>query len=85
MPFNLSLPDELAGTLGNAASRLGMSLPDYALCVLSNVSQPTTSIKNGTDLVSYWQSAGVIGTRPEILDSQAHARTLREQAQRRGA
>lgn len=85
MPYNLSLPDDLAGTLGNEASRLGMSLPDYALRVLSSVSQPTASIKTGAELVAYWKSAGVIGSRPDITDSQTYARELREQAQRRGA
>ena len=36
------------------------------------------------ELVSYWRSEGVVGSRTDILDSQAHARELRERAQQRG-
>jgi hypothetical protein len=83
MSYNLSIPDDLAGVLTGVASNLGMSMPDYALQVLSSVNQPTSSIKTGAELVAYWESAGVIGSRPDITDSQAYARKLREQAQRR--
>lgn len=85
MAYNLSLPDELAGVLSTEASRFGESLPEYALRILSSVNQTTPNITTGQDLVSYWQSAGVIGTHPDLDDSQTHARTLRDQAQRRGA
>lgn len=37
----------------------------------------------GTDLVTYWRRENLIGTRPEIADSPAYARRLREQAERR--
>jgi predicted DNA-binding antitoxin AbrB/MazE fold protein len=40
---------------------------------------PTT----GTELIAYWEQAGVIGSRPDITDSVAHARKLRRQAETR--
>lgn len=39
--------------------------------------------KNGVELVAYWQSEGVINSRPEITDSQEYARKLRYEAQTR--
>ena len=33
--------------------------------------------------LSYWEIAGLVGTRPKIADSPAHARALRAQAERR--
>jgi hypothetical protein len=39
--------------------------------------------KTGSELVAYWQSEGLIGTRTDITDSQRHARQLRRQAEKR--
>jgi hypothetical protein len=39
--------------------------------------------KTGAELVAYWQSEGVINSRPEITDSQSHARRLRHEAETR--
>ncbi|WP_196517701.1 hypothetical protein [Nostoc sp. WHI] len=39
--------------------------------------------KAGAELVAYWQSEGVINSRPDITDSQAYARKLRHEAQTR--
>jgi predicted DNA-binding antitoxin AbrB/MazE fold protein len=36
---------------------------------------------SGAELVAYWEKKGVIGTRPNITDSVAHARALRHQAE----
>jgi hypothetical protein len=44
------------------------------------ITEPTV----GQEIVTAWLDAGVIGSRPEIMDSQSHARKLRDQAQRRG-
>ncbi len=38
---------------------------------------------SGAELVAYWKKKGVIGTRPDITDSVAHARALRRQAETR--
>ena len=37
----------------------------------------------GAELVAYWQSAGLVGTRPDITDAPAHARALRKQSETR--
>jgi len=39
--------------------------------------------QTGAELVEYWHKEGVIGTRPDVIDSQAHARQIREDAERR--
>lgn len=40
---------------------------------------------NGAELVVYWDKNGLIGTRPDVTDSVAHARALRRQAETRHA
>jgi hypothetical protein len=85
MPQTVELPDDLAGALSDEADRLGMSLPDYAVRLLTAARPAVTSVRTGADLVAFWQSEGLAGSRPDIADSQARARQLREQAQRRGA
>jgi hypothetical protein len=42
------------------------------------ITEPPTT---GAELVAYWEREGVIGTRPAITDSQAHARNLRRAAE----
>ena len=37
----------------------------------------------GADLVAYWKREWLIGTRPDIKDSQAHAQAIRYKAERR--
>lgn len=85
MPRTVELPDDLADALTDEASRLGLSLPDYAVRLLTSVRPAATAVRSGADLVAFWRAEGLVGSRPEITDSQAHARQLREQAQRRGA
>ena len=83
MSITLELPQELEFALVSEANQYGLSVQDYALRLLANSllieNRPTT----GTELVEYWKREGVIGSRPEITDSQAHARQLRERAERR--
>lgn len=84
MGLTLELPQELATALTDEASQRGLSLPDYALHLLS-VGHPTDStIRTGAELLAYWNREGVVGTRTDIADSQEHARMLREQVQQRG-
>lgn len=83
MPHTLELPDELADALTDEAARAGMTLPDYAIRLLSTRPAPA-EVRTGQDLVAFWRAEGLIGTRPDVTDSQAHARTLREQAEHRG-
>ncbi|HXG64137.1 MAG TPA: hypothetical protein VNO70_03460 [Blastocatellia bacterium] len=83
MSITLELPQELESELAVEAAHLGLSLPEYILRVLSTASVRGKRPKNGAELVEYWQNEGLIGTRPDITDSQAHARKLRDQAERR--
>jgi hypothetical protein len=83
MSILLELPPELEKELGGEAARLGLSLSEYALRVLAAGRVPGPPPRNGAELVAYWQGAGLVGTRPEIEDAPQHARTLRQQAERR--
>jgi hypothetical protein len=84
MTITLDLPKELENELSQEAEQLDLSLPDYALHLLYTRPLIKTPPKTGAELVSYWQSVGVIGMRSDIVDSSAHARKIRAAAQRRG-
>jgi hypothetical protein len=84
MPQTVELPDDLVEALSDEASRLGLSLPDYAVCVLRSAHPSPASVRSGADLVAFWRAEALVGSRPDIADSQAQARSLRDQAQRRG-
>ncbi len=83
MPQSVELPDDLAAALIHEASSRGMSLADYTLYLLSSACPATPPIRNGADLVAFWEREGLLGTRMDIADSQVEARKLREQAQNR--
>ncbi|MDQ4076126.1 MAG: toxin-antitoxin system HicB family antitoxin [Chloroflexota bacterium] len=84
MKLTLELPEELERELAAEAAQQGLSLPEYALQLLhSHTKEAAINVQTGADLVDYWQQAGLIGMRNDIEDSQAHARTLRAQAERR--
>lgn len=85
MSQTVELPDDLVDALTEEASRLGLSLPDYAVRLLSAACPSVASIHSGADLVAFWRAEGLVGSLPHIADSQTEARRLREQAQRRGA
>jgi len=85
MPQTVELPEDLADALTNEASRLGLSLRDYAIRLLTSARSSASSVRSGADLVAFWQAEGVVGNRPDIVDSQSEARCLRDQAHRRGA
>ncbi len=85
MPQTVELPDDLADALTDEASRLGLSLPDYAVRLLTSARPAVALVHSGADLVAFWRSEGLVGSRPDIVDSQLEARRIREQAQRRGA
>jgi hypothetical protein len=81
MSITLDIPEELENELSAEALQLGVSLPEYVLRVLSTGLITGKRPKTGAELVEYWQSEGLIGTRSDITDSQAHARQIREQAE----
>ncbi len=83
MTLTLELPQELERRLTAEAGRVGLPLDRYALRLLSGGPRDRSRPTNGAELVDYWRSEGVIGSRPEIEDSQAHARKIRRQAERR--
>lgn len=83
MNIYLDLPLELESELSTEASRLNLPLSEYILRVLSVRKVLSNSPKTGAELVAYWQSEGVINSRSDITDSQAHARQLRHEAETR--
>ncbi|MEG4273385.1 MULTISPECIES: hypothetical protein [unclassified Microcoleus] len=83
MSIQLELPPELESQLSTEALRLNLPLSEYILRVLSLRQVLSNPPKTGAELVAYWQSEGVINSRPDITDSQVYARNLRHQAQTR--
>lgn len=83
MSISLDLPLELEGELCTEADRLNLPLSEYILRVLMMRQVLSNPPKNGAELVAYWQSEGVINSRPDITDSQAHSRKLRHEAESR--
>lgn len=83
MMLTLELPKELENELAHEAVQLGLSLPEYTLRLLFSRTVIKTTPKTGADLVAYWKSSDLIGTRSDILDSQQHARQIREKAEKR--
>lgn len=83
MSLVLKLPQELATALTAEPAKLGLPLEEYALRLLVRGHGQSPVVSKGGELVAYWQSEGVIGTRSVEVDSPAYARQLREQAQRR--
>jgi hypothetical protein len=79
----VDLPPELETALADEAARLNLSLAEYALRLLAAGLPPTPNPRDGAELVNYWHNEGLIGTRSEIVDAPAHARSLREQAELR--
>ena len=83
MSVMLDLPQELESELATEATQLGLSLSEYVLRLLSTRSLMGPMPTTGAELITYWQREGLIGTRPDIIDSQVHARQLRHKAERR--
>lgn len=83
MSLVLNLPPELETKLAAEAAQLGLPLAEYALRLLAEGVSARPVPRTGAELLAYWQNEGLVGTRPEITDAPAHARALREQAQRR--
>lgn len=83
MTLTLELSLDLERRLTTEAARLGLPLEQYALRLLGDIPEGRGLPSTGADLVAYWNREGVIGSRPDIRDSQAHARALRHRAERR--
>lgn len=83
MMVSLNLPTDLETELSAEASNLKLPLAEYILRILSLRPFLPNPPKTGAELVAYWERIGVIGSRPEIADSQDYARQLRHQAETR--
>jgi predicted mannosyl-3-phosphoglycerate phosphatase (HAD superfamily) len=81
--ISIELPSDLENELSTEASHLKLPLAEYILRVLAFRPFLQNSPKTGVELVAYWESIGVVGSRPDIADSQEHARKLRDQAENR--
>jgi len=71
--ISIDLPSDLENELSAEASQLKLPLLEYILHVLSFRPFLQNPPKTGLDLVAYWESVGVIKSRPDITDSQEHA------------
>lgn len=83
MTLTLDLPQDLEHRLTAEAMRLGLPIEQYALRLLGDVPKTESQPTSGAELVAFWRREGVIGSRPDIQDSQAHAREIRRRAERR--
>jgi hypothetical protein len=83
MTIVLDVPTDLEHDLETEAARLGLSLSDYVLHLLWERHIAKSSPKTGADVVRYWGDIGVVGSRPDVTDSQQHARQIREEAEHR--
>jgi hypothetical protein len=83
MTLTIDLPATLEEELTVEAARLNLPLSEYVLRVLASGRAGTGRPRTGAELVAYWRAESLVGTRPDIADSQEHARTLRRQADQR--
>lgn len=65
-------------------ARRGLPPTEYAVRVLAEGRVADVMPRTGAELVAYWEREGVIGSRPDIVDPEAYARSLRRQAETRG-
>jgi hypothetical protein len=83
MSLVLELTAEMEATLTTEAAQLGLPVAEYALRLIAAGRAQQPGLQTGAELVQYWNAAGLVGTRPDINDSQAHAQALRKQAEMR--
>jgi hypothetical protein len=81
MTLTLELPQDLEHELTAEANKLGLPVTEYALRLLLYRPIGDKMPKTGAELVNYWQKAELIGTHPDIEDSQVYARQLRREAE----
>ncbi|MEM7063571.1 MAG: hypothetical protein AAF572_10455 [Cyanobacteria bacterium P01_B01_bin.77] len=83
MVISLELPSELENELSTEAHQLKLPLAEYILRVLAFRPFLQNPPRTGVELVAYWESVGIVGSRSDITDSQEYARRLRDQAEHR--
>ena len=85
MTLTIEVPELLESDLVAGAEDAGLPLADFALRLMAMSLIPDRpKPSTGAELVDYWRREGLIGTHPEITDSQAYARALRARAEARG-
>lgn len=82
MSLTIDLPKDLERELAAVAAREGLEPGDLALRLL-RAAILSPAINTGADLVAYWEKERLIGSRPDIQDSQKHAREIRQAAEER--
>lgn len=65
MTLTLELSEELGTELASEAERLGLPLAEYAIRVLAVGRTTSAAPRSGAELIAYWQSEGLIGSRPD--------------------
>lgn len=83
MSITLDIPEGLASRLAAEAQQAGLPLNDYVVTLLATGRTVDSRAVTGSELVAFWQRQGIIGSRPDISDSQMHARIVRQQAEQR--
>jgi hypothetical protein len=83
MTLVLELSPELERELAARAAALHLPLEEYAVRVLAGADVPRPKLNTGAELVAYWKSEGLVGTRTDIADPADHARAVRQEAERR--
>lgn len=81
MTITLDLTPELEQELSREAEQINLSLSEYIVHLLSARQVFHNYPKTGAELVAYWQSAGVINSRPDLPNSKKYARKLRNEAE----
>jgi hypothetical protein len=83
MSITLDIPEGLVTELTTEAQRLGVPLGDYVVKLLATGRSAPPLPKTGAQLAAYWREQGVVGSRPDIVVGQSHARDVRKQAEQR--
>jgi hypothetical protein len=83
MSITLDIPEGLVTEPETEAQRHGLPLSDYLVALLATGRAAKSAVKSGAELVAYWREEGIVGCRPDIADSQAHANEVRRQAEQR--
>ncbi len=83
MSITLEVPSELATVLEAEARKFGLSVTAYILQIIADRHTAKNLPQTGAELVAYWEREQLVGSRPDITDSQAYARQMRSEAESR--
>jgi hypothetical protein len=84
MSVVLNLPKRLEKQLHQEAASQEQPLEEYLLNLIHQARQPKApAFQSTSDVLAYWQSEGVIGSKPVKTNSQKLARQLRNQVENR--